>query len=136
MNSLANTLKKYLEEQTKIDTAFAAVYDESKINDCASYVTKQAQKIKTGNYAFVEDAVVFKWSRDFYYGDIDNSDVAETTTTEKPMEIETKEATVIQQKKPTKKVVEEKATDPEEDKWDMCLFADLSEEEERGSNNA
>lgn len=130
---LADALKKYLEEQTKTDPALAKVYDINRIKECSDYVFNQAKKIKTGNYAFVEDAVVFKWARDFFYGDIDNSDITnDKANTVKPEEIEVKKATVIS-KKDVKKTAEK--TDTKNNDWDMSLFADLSEDE-RGSNNA
>lgn len=131
MASLAKTLQNYLEEQIKEDTALASVYDASKINDCAKYVTEQARKLQSGGCAVIEDAVVYKWSRDFYYGD-----TTPATTEKKEETIEVKTATVVTQKKPKeepkeKKQKKAKAEKKEDgfDKYDMCLFADISEED-------
>lgn len=63
-------IKAYFEEQIKTDEALKAVYDESKLKQCWEYILKQARKLATSNCAMVEDTVVYKWARDFMYGDI------------------------------------------------------------------
>lgn len=63
-------IKQYFEEAIKTDEALKNAYDEKKLNDCWDYITKQAKKAATGNCACIEDAEVFKWARDFMYGDI------------------------------------------------------------------
>ena len=134
MNSLAEALKSYLEKQIKEDTALADVYDEKKLEECAKYVTDQARKLNQGSCAVVEDTVVYKWARDFYYGDTAKSkpaDIKEIKKEEK-IEAETKPVTVVKAKKDKKEKMSE---EDELAMFDMCLFSDLPENE-RGSNNA
>lgn len=59
-------LEKYLAEQAKKDPAFAEKFDPKKMGECVSYVTSQARKYLQGKNGAVEDAVVYKWARDFF----------------------------------------------------------------------
>lgn len=68
-------IKQYFEEAILTDEALKNVYDEKKLNDCWDYITKQAKKAATGNCACIEDAEVYKWARDFMYGDIAKDNV-------------------------------------------------------------
>lgn len=95
-----NRIKTYLEETIKTDSALAAVYDSNKFDDCCKYIIAQARKLAKDNCAIVEEEVVYKWARDFYYGDINNE--------EKPIEVETVSATKIQEKKEAPKVTKKK----------------------------
>lgn len=65
------TLEKYFENITKTDNAIKSVYSKDKLNDCAEYIIKMAQKEATGRCAVISDEVVYKWARDFYLGDIE-----------------------------------------------------------------
>lgn len=62
-------MKYYFEEAIKTDSALAQVYDEAKLKDCMAYVKKQAQKYAINGMAMITEEVVYKWARDFYYGD-------------------------------------------------------------------
>lgn len=59
-------LEKYLAEQAEKDPAFAEKFDPKKMGACVSYVTSQARKYLQGKNGAVEDAVVYKWARDFF----------------------------------------------------------------------
>lgn len=84
MNGM-DRIKEYFEEAIKNDEALRNVYDESKLKECWNYITQQAKKAATGNCACIEDAEVYKWARDFMYGDIakeDKPNVKENNTEE------------------------------------------------------
>lgn len=95
-------IKQYFEETIQTDPAIAAVYDESKLNDCMSYIMKMARKEIKGSSGFIEDSQVLKWARDFMLGDIAEEDKqkaktevkAEEKKTEIPASAETEEAEV------------------------------------------
>ena len=67
-------IKMYLEKQCQTDEALAAVYDESKVKGACDYIRKQAQKQAVSGCAMIEDEIVFKWARDFMYGDIEQEE--------------------------------------------------------------
>lgn len=99
---MKNQIKSYCEEQKKTDPAFAEVYNEQKLDECVSYLFTQAKKLAKNNCACVQDSVVYKWVRDFYFGDVaeetkaeenENLDIAENE------ELEVKPATVITKRK-------------------------------------
>lgn len=70
MKGMKEIIQEYLEETIKNDAALAEVYDASKMDDCIKFITGRAQKQpRSGNCVCIEDAVVFKWARDFFYGD-------------------------------------------------------------------
>lgn len=75
-------IKQYFEEAILTDEALKNVYDEKKLNDCWDYITKQAKKAATGNCACIGGAEVFKWARDFMYGDIAKDNVNENNNSE------------------------------------------------------
>ena len=110
---LKDSIKKYCEELAKSDVDFATHYNPEKLSACCNYITNQARKLAKGNCACVEDSIVFKWARDFFYGDTEEpaSNQAEAVDTEDE-EIETKTATVITTKK-------EKKSD---EQYQMSLF--------------
>lgn len=59
-------IKRYLEEQIKKDEALRTLYIPNKIKDCFAYIKAQAQKKASNGCTMIEDAVVFKWARDYY----------------------------------------------------------------------
>lgn len=131
MSTLAETLKQYFEIAIETDEALRSVYDSKKIKDCESYITGLAKKHAKGNCAMVESDVVFKWARDFYYGDTENGESVEMKGAEerikKEVEIEARKATVIKRKK------DKPQTKAEANGWEMfqgSLFDDLPESEQ------
>lgn len=122
---MIDAIKKYLEEAVKTDSALAEVYKPEKLEDCCNYIFTSAKKLATGgnNMLCVEDAVVFKWARDFYFGhteavtegDVQQMRATVLRTEKKPVEVKTEE------KKPEKKSEPKKpAEDPAQ-----CLLFDL-----------
>ena len=115
---LKDSIKKYCEELAKSDVDFATHFNPEKLSACCNYITNQARKLAKGNCACVEDSVVYKWTRDFFYGDTEEAvSQDETSDTEdeeilEEEEIETKPATVITAKK-------EKKSD---EQYQMSLF--------------
>lgn len=115
---LKDSIKKYCEELAKSDVDFATHYNPDKISACCNYITNQARKLAKNNCACVEDSVVYKWARDFFYGDTEESAVSQDETSDdeeenlEDEEIETKPATVITAKK-------EKKSD---EQYQMSLF--------------
>lgn len=129
MTSLAKTLKQYFDIASESDPALKAVYAESKLDECGKYITRQAKKLATDNMAMVESSVVFKWARDFFYGDTEEGSAKPEMQTgvekriKDEIEIEAKSATVIK-KKPKKQ------TKAEANGWELfqgSLFDDLPE---------
>ena len=115
---LKDSIKKYCEELAKSDVDFATHYNADKISACCNYITNQARKLAKGNCACVEDPVVYKWARDFFYGDTEEPAINQDETSDDEEEIldeeeiETKPATVITTKK-------EKKSD---EQYQMSLF--------------
>jgi hypothetical protein len=114
---LKDSIKKYCEELAKSDVDFATHYNPEKLTACCNYITNQARKLAKGNCACVEDSVVYKWARDFFYGDTEESAVSQDETSNDEEEnleeeIDTKPATVITTKK-------EKKSD---EQYQMSLF--------------
>lgn len=123
---MKNAIKNYFEELIKTDDSIKAVYQESKLDGCCSYIQEQARKKLNGKNGYVSDEVVYHWARDFMLGDI-----------EKPVETEIKETVVSLEKTeemaaealkamdnasntnaPTsEKLVIEKVEESAEDKW-------------------
>ena len=66
LNPQEEVIKRYLEEQIKKDEALRTLYIPNKIKDCFAYIKAQAQKKASNGCAMIEDAVVFKWARDYY----------------------------------------------------------------------
>lgn len=63
-------IKAYFEEAIKTDPALAEAYKPEKLEECWKYIISQAKKQAKNGCAMVEDSEVFKWARDFMYGDI------------------------------------------------------------------
>ena len=72
MTSLAHTLKQYFDIAIETDPALKEVYDEKKLDECGKYINNRARKLASNNMAMVESSVVFKWARDFFYGDTED----------------------------------------------------------------
>lgn len=96
-DTMTECLKIYLEEQTKRDGALAGKYDAGRLNKCAEYVTEQARKHLGGKNGYVEDALVYKWARDFYLEA--PHEEKEERSEEKP-EVEVKPAVVEKRDEP------------------------------------
>lgn len=114
---LKDSIKKYCEELAKSDIEFASHYNPDKISACCNYINNQARKIIKSGCGFIEDPVVYKWTRDFFYGDTEEPATNQTETSDDEEEnleeeIETKPATVITAKK-------EKKSD---EQYQMSLF--------------
>jgi len=80
-------VKAYLERQIEEDAALREKYDASLVKKCFEYITEQARKQADGDCAVVEDALVYKWARDFYLegaAEKAKEAVKESLTTEKP----------------------------------------------------
>lgn len=118
---LEDILKKYIEQQIEQDAAYKAVYDPKKLKDCAKYVMAMAKKQASGNFAMVEDAVVFKWCRDFFYGDIEDT----TTATQEKVN-----AFIGNSQKPDEDETEDDSPDVTSDKLEILSVEDNTPEEE------
>lgn len=95
-------IKEYLQKEIKTDMALAQVYDEKRLSDCYKYIRNQAKKMAKDGCAIVEDAVVYKWARDFFYGDTENTEETDSEVITTPaVKVETKKET-----KPVKKPAE------------------------------
>lgn len=110
---MTEILKKYFEELIKTDNAIKEAYQESKLKDCVEYIKSQARKQATNNFCAVEDAIVYKWARDFMLGDIPQEEKKEPPAPKEEIETEeevlndeeeiiTEEKTVIKTKKSPK----------------------------------
>jgi len=67
---MKETIKQYFEEAIQTDEALKNVYDEKKLDKCIQFVNDQARKELGGKSGAIIDSVIFKWCRDFMYGDI------------------------------------------------------------------
>lgn len=63
---MKNAIKKYLEEECKEDKALAEVYDESKLDECISFIVDQVRRMSKGKNCAYDDATVFGWARHFF----------------------------------------------------------------------
>lgn len=66
MNNHEQVIKNYLETQIVGDAALREKYDPKKLSACYKYIVSQARKQADNGCAMIEDAVVYKWARDFY----------------------------------------------------------------------
>lgn len=101
---MKEAIQKYFEELIKTDTAIAEVYQEEKLAGCCAYIQKQARKQIKGSAGYIEDAVVFKWARDYMLGDIAEEDKPKTVTPQKEEPAE-----------PTEEVEQTEETETEEE---------------------
>lgn len=83
-------LKLYFEEAIKNDAALKAVYNPDKLQDCYAFIRKNAEKQKYNNCAMIDSDIVFKWGRDYFYGD--TSPELDTTVNIEAIEKQTLEA--------------------------------------------
>lgn len=115
MAGLKDELGKYLGEQAGRDGAFRARYDAGRLDKCAEYVTDRARKHLKGQSGAVEDALVYKWARDYY------NDVAPEEPKDGPADEPTDEPKPAKAKakaKPAKaKVVDGPSLFGEEEEW-------------------
>jgi len=70
---MRTAIKEYLEKQIKNDTALSEKYDPEKMDKCTEYITDLAKKQLVGKPGYIEDAVVYKWARDFFIEGPDGS---------------------------------------------------------------
>jgi hypothetical protein len=66
MNNHEQVIKNYLETQIIEDAALREKYDAKKLSACYKYIVSQARKQADNGCAMIDDAVVYKWARDFY----------------------------------------------------------------------
>jgi hypothetical protein len=64
--NLKEAIKAYLDGQVKQDAALAEKYAPEHIDLCIDYINGMAKKELDGETGAVEDAVVYKWARDFW----------------------------------------------------------------------
>ena len=64
--NLKEAIKAYLDGQVKQDAALAEKYAPEHIELCIDYIHDMAEKDLDGETGAVEDAVVYKWARDFW----------------------------------------------------------------------
>lgn len=75
MKGMKEIIQEYLEETIKTDAALAEVYDASKMDDCIKLInTRAGKQPRNGICVCIESAVVFKWARDFFYGDLSDDE--------------------------------------------------------------
>lgn len=85
-----DVIKEYLTTAIESDPALKAAYSESKITGCCNYIKSQAKKQAQNGCAAIEDADVYKWARDYMYGDTTEEveapqmEECEVTTFEEP----------------------------------------------------
>lgn len=82
MNNHEQVIKNYLETQIVEDAALREKYDPKKLSDCYKYIVSQAKKQADNGCAMIEDAVVYKWARDFYLEGLQNEEPEEEETLE------------------------------------------------------
>lgn len=85
MNNHEQVIKNYLETQIVEDAALREMYDPKKLSACYKYIVSQAKKQADNGCAMIEDAVVYKWARDFYLEGPQNEEVEEETPEKKPI---------------------------------------------------
>ena len=61
-------IRKYLEMLAGQDPLFAETFKKpnKSIAECCKYIKQEAQKLKDGNVAIVEDATVYGWATHYY----------------------------------------------------------------------
>jgi hypothetical protein len=82
MNNHEQVIKNYLETQIVEDAALREKYDPEKLSACYKYIVSQAKKQADNGCAMIEDAVVYKWARDFYLEGLQNEEPEEEETPE------------------------------------------------------
>lgn len=120
---MKDAIKKYFEEAILTDEALKNAYDEKKLDDCIKYINDQARSYLKGKNGAIVDEVVFKWGRDFMYGDIAKTE--EKAPAEETEETQTESVQEVAEDIPADEaVVKEDVTTeiPEEEKpvTDCC----------------
>lgn len=64
--NLKEAIKAYLDGQVKQDAALAEKYSPEHIDLCIDYIHDMAEKVLEGKSGAIDDATVYKWSRDFW----------------------------------------------------------------------
>lgn len=64
--NLKEAIKAYLDGQVKQDAALAEKYAPEHIELCIDYINEMAEKVLEGKSGAIDDATVYKWSRDFW----------------------------------------------------------------------
>lgn len=61
-------IRQYLEKMAEQDPLFAETYKKpnKSVAECCKYIKQEAQKVKDGNVAVVEDATVYGWAVHYY----------------------------------------------------------------------
>ena len=61
-------IRGYLEKEAADDPLFAVTFAKPNktITECCKYIKQEAQKIKDGNVAIVEEATVYGWAKHYY----------------------------------------------------------------------
>lgn len=114
---MKEAIKKYFEEAITTDEALKNAYDEKKLDDCIKYINDQARSYLNGKNGAIEDTVVYKWARDFMYGDI-----------EKPAEVKEETKTIEKVAEEIPETLSEEQVEPEEQPQ-IKETADLQPEE-------
>lgn len=91
---MENAIKEYLEKQIKNDTALSEKYDPEKMGKCSEYITDLAKKQLGGKPGYIEDAVVYKWARDFFIEGPDECKEECGTETEAASEVSSQDSSV------------------------------------------
>lgn len=108
---MKETLKKYFDEAIKTDEALKNVYEESKIEGCQKYIMDQAKKYLNGVSGYIEPEIVYKWARDYMYGDIETKAPADNKTSQDIPE-NLSEENIEPEEKPAVETVEEMKEEP------------------------
>ena len=82
---LKEPIRKYLETQVQRDDALKSKYNPEFLEGCVDYINNQARETLKSRSGFVEDAVVYKWARDYFVEGIADKD-AEKKETEKKID--------------------------------------------------
>ena len=91
---MRTAIKEYLEKQIKNDTALSEKDDPEKLDKCSEYITDLAKKQLGGKPGYIEDAVVYKWARDFFIEGPDECKEECGTETEAASEVSSQDSSV------------------------------------------
>lgn len=108
---MKDAIKQYFEQAIVTDEALKNAYDEKKLDECIKYITEQAKKYLKGKNGAVADEVVYKWARDFMYGDFEKP--AEEAPVEETKKEQSEEVQEVQEDVPADAVTEEKSVTEE-----------------------
>jgi len=74
---MKEVIKKYLEEQCKVDPCLAEKYKDTLIGGCVEYITKMAREELGGKNGHIADEVVYHWAREYYVDGLAEKEKAE-----------------------------------------------------------